>query len=738
MFEWLFKYPLDAYRTGELGYAFAGSLSWLVAAFVIAAAILGALLVRRNSLPPGRRLAVLVLQLAVTAGALWLVAQPELIDEQPVAGSNAIALVLDDSASMAVADNNAPRLATATAWLDAVAAELGETYVIERLTLSDIATDRADYVDVTATHAESPLAGALAGLAERRRTDPLAAIVVASDGLATGTEQEAALDALSAAAIPVFARRTGRDVIPEDLALTAVTVPGEVVPGARFDAVLTIRHDSAGVAGLRVLANDDTLLAKQDIELPASRLTTEVRVPLTLADGGFHTLSFELTRAGGEPFTANNKAYRVVAAPDRQFRVLYFEGEPRWEYKFLRRALTDDDIRLTSLLRVSPNKFYRQGLADPAELEAGFPTAAGELFAYDAVILGSVEAAALSAAQQTLLRDFVSVRGGSLMLIAGPNGLGNGGWGESALSLALPAQLPAFGTDTFVRDHAVVTPTLYGRAVATLTLADDSARGWDDLPAVADYQTLGPLRPAAETWLTVRTANGQEPLLVTQPYGRGRSYLFGTGGTWRWQMQLPVEDERHERFWRQLIRTMVAAAPQRETTRVVADGEQLAIEAEFFDDTWQPRTALSVSASLDGEQENSSATVDLAPVADRPGAYRATIERPDVGVHYIETTARQGGAVTGFARTALAGASVRPELRRIRASDAALAAIARASGGALLTDPTPAALASALLRDSAGITELTRRPIWDAPFMLLALLALKSLEWLVRRRWGQI
>ncbi len=94
----------------------------------------------------------------------------------------------------------------------------------------------------------------------------------------------------------------------------------------------------------------------------------------------------------------------------RRRAVLYVEGEPRWEYKFIRRAVESDRaLRLASAVRATPNRYYRQGLTSGAELEEGFPTSAAELFKYDAIILGSLEAAALSTEQNQWLKEFVSI-----------------------------------------------------------------------------------------------------------------------------------------------------------------------------------------------------------------------------------------------------------------------------------------------------------------------------------------
>ena len=124
-------------------------------------------------------------------------------------------------------------------------------------------------------------------------------------------------------------------------------------------------------------------------------------------------------------------------------RVLYIEGEPRWEYKFIRRAEEDDRIvQLVSMLRTTENKIYRQGIQDPKELAEGFPTRAENLFAYQALVIGSVEATYFTPAQRELIREFVDRRGGGLLLLGGRFSLADGGWGVSNLADLLPVVLP--------------------------------------------------------------------------------------------------------------------------------------------------------------------------------------------------------------------------------------------------------------------------------------------------------
>ena len=158
--------------------------------------------------------------------------------------------------------------------------------------------------------------------------------------------------------------------------------------------------------------------------------------------------------------------------PDKR-RILYVEGEPRWEYKFIRRAEDDDRIvQVASMLRTTENKIYRQGIDDPKELADGFPTSAEDLFAYQGLIIGSVEASYFTPAQQDLIRQFVDRRGGGLLLLGGRFALADGGWAGSNLADLLPVVLPN-GKNTFHRDPATVELTPAGADSIITRLVDD-------------------------------------------------------------------------------------------------------------------------------------------------------------------------------------------------------------------------------------------------------------------------
>ena len=254
-------------------------------------------------------------------------------------------------------------------------------------------------------------------------------------------------------------------------------------------------------------------------------------------------------------------------------RILYIEGEPRWEYKFIRQAEEDDRmVQISSMVRTSENKIYRQGIGDPQEIVNGFPSRPEDLFGYQGLIIGSVEAGYFTATQQQLIHDFVDRRGGGLLLLGGQFSLADGAWSSSKLVDLFPTTLPT-RTGTFEREKdpkSGVTHTTAELAPAGVDsiitrLVDDPAANaskWKSLPYLMDYEDPGTPKPGAAVLANMNTADGKKlPLLITENFGRGRTGIMATGGSWRWQMSSPLGDTAHDLFWQQLLRWVVSETP---------------------------------------------------------------------------------------------------------------------------------------------------------------------------------
>ena len=766
MFEWLFKYPSSIWREASLG--FENSLPlWVLAVTFCIALVFLVLSLRRQPLVFARRSALFMLQASVAAILLTMVWRPALQVEVAEQGENTVAWVVDVSQSMQIED--VPRSRTSTE--DLQSRFSAAQAIVRELALDETAEfDAALYsqgeslqpqnsleqLSESESSATTDLAGGLDALLGTVGENALAAVVLMSDG----SDNAGTIDAqwwqrLSAAGVPVHTVGMGRLRSPADIQLSDVVMPDEAAPDVQLTASLSVAHAAGGSARIRVLAGRE-LIAAQDIDLPEDATQSIHEVSLPSGVEGIRRLRFEVVRNDDveDPFPANNIQPRILRVADAPKRILYVEGEPRWEYKFLRRAMEGyPGIEIVSLLRTSPNKFYRQGVRDASELADGFPVSREELFAYDAIIIGSLEAAELNTAQQLALRDFVSVRGGSLMMLAGRHGLADGGWGRSVVAAALPVILDArLAADTFRRERTQAYPTISGFRTPWLALANslqDNQIAWQGLPALADVQTLGPVKPGAIVLLQhaeAEVSNGRtEPLLVTQRYGKGQSVVLGSSGTWRWQMSLDSSDQRHERFWQQLAAMLVDGVVPRislaSSEPVYRDisAAQIMLNAYTADYEALQQATLPVQVTL---PDGTVSAVELQADSRSPGAYVGSVEMPLDGPYTVN------------AMTPLGGESPQSELVAtehwwVRESGTAesfdnglqedfLRRVAEATGGSYVAQSDAGTLVDVLAQKNAALKREVNLPLWNMPILFLGLLLAKGVEWLLRLRWKRL
>jgi uncharacterized membrane protein len=468
-------------------------------------------------------------------------------------------------------------------------------------------------------------------------------------------------------------------------------------------------------------------------------------IDVDVGEAGIRDLRFTLDAGAGETNVVNNTQRRPMEVPQRRRHILYIEGEPRWEYKFIRRAIDEEGpLRLASLLRTTPNKFYRQGVESAEELADGFPTDEQTLFAYDAILIGSFEAAALTLEQQAMLVEFVSRRGGSLLMLGGRRGLADGGWGLTALAEVLPASLPEVDAASFMRQPAKAMLTPVGRRSLLTRLAADDAENlarWEELPELADFQYLEGLKPGAEVLLEADIEGTAWPLLVHQRYGQGNSYILATGGTWRWQMQLPHEDQRHETFWRQLLQALAAAAPEHimlTTDRVFyADTSNVTLRADVRDKDFRPAEGASVRVTVD-TGTGAATALTMEPAPGQPGRYEVDVDAALPGIYRFEATAELDGELLGSSRLAVRREDGVAEHFRAQQNRPLLERLAGATGGRYFALADAGSIPEAVQFSDAGVVERRVLDLWNMPVNFLLLLLLKAGEWLLRLRWGRL
>jgi hypothetical protein len=761
MFQFLFKYPLPVFTKGSFVLLSAWP-AWLLPVLIAAAAGGLALLIRWQvgsaapTMRGWRAWVIWGMQSATVALLLFLLWQPAITIGELNSQQNIIAVVIDDSHSMAVTDvDGCAREASVLGALDGgVLAALAQRFQTRLYRLDSDLKRVQDTNGIAPSGAATHIDGGLKQLVAETSDLPVGAIVLLSDGGqnsagvgGSGISPDT-LQALRNRRLPVHTVGFGREELAHDVEIEDVSVAEKVVANTRVAATVTLTQ--RGYAGekamLRVRDGEKTLAVHEVTFGPGGRVQTE---PLFFPAGaaGAKSISFTVDPLSGEENLANNAVNRPLLVSEAKKKILYIEGEPRWEFKFIRRAEEDDpSVQVVSMLRTSENKIYRQGISDPSELADGFPVRPEDLFGYAGIIIGSVDVTYFTPLQQELLREYVDRRGGGILFLGGRASLSDGGWGVSSLNELLPTFLPA-GKNNFHRNSATVELTAAGVDSPITRLLDDpqkNADRWKKLAYLADYEDAGSPKPGATVLASMNAGRRKMPLLVTQSYGHGRTAVMATGGTWRWQMSEALGDPSHDLFWHQLLRWLVNETPgpvvASMPARILMDQGHVQLTAQVHDRQFQPSVTAHVTAHVVGP-EGVNAFLDLTPQQDAPGTYRAewTAEKP--GSYLAEITAESasgqtqefGRDVVTFAREDGIAENFHTEQNR-----PLLEQLASQTGGRYWKPSELKSLPRDISYSEAGISVRNTKELWDMPIVFMLLVGLPSAEWLLRRKWGVV
>jgi uncharacterized membrane protein len=744
VFELFFKYSPWAYRAGELSFASSWPLWLLITLGVAGALLIGVSLLRRRHLSGGRRALLGVLQAAMLAVILVMLWRPVLLVERVKDRENVVAVVMDASASMAHGEGAESRLQQSVRALQAGPLDaFRKSFGVRLFSFASEAQSLKQLTDVPPPGTQTRIGDALYSVMQTGATTPLSGIVVITDGAENGGSlSEERLTELASFGVPVHTVGVGPEKNTNDLELDAVSLAPSAAPGEVLNAEVSIRHDSKGKTRLRVY-DGEQLLAANDVQLSADAGVTTHTIAIPAGEPGVRDLRFTLDPLPDERNTINNTRTQVIDVAPRKRSILYIEGEPRWEYKFIRRAAeTDPSLRIASLVRATPNRYYRQGIDSPDELVKGFPQRVEELFAFDAVVIGSFEASALSAEQHQMLKDFVDRRGGGLLMLAGRDGLSDGGWQRVPVAQTFPARLPEGSGKTFTLTPGKPRLTVYGTESPITRLDDDpvkSVKAWNEMPAFGDLQALGQLKPGAMVLLdAVVAGNRSQPLLAWQHYGRGATYLLGTASTWRWKMRLPHEDQRHYTFWRQLLHAVAADAPPRMSLttmrKVYDDDRKVLVNAELHDEKFEPINDAAVDLTMTSD-DGVTAIQHMVPSGQGDGRYTATMQANPAGLYRLTMQAKKGAKDVDTLQTHFRRNDGIVEHFGTQQNRPLLERIADSTGGRYWRLDQLDDIPDAMRYSKAGIVERQTLDLWNLPALFLLLLALKAAEWLLRLRW---
>jgi uncharacterized membrane protein len=756
LFEFLLKYPTFVFEQAD--FAFAASRSTMAVAVIVALAAVGALFTYRGIATGGslrERAALAALRIAAVALLVFCLFRPSLILKAAVPQQNFLGILIDDSRSMTIADKDGqPRTQFVQQQLGGpespLLEALSQRFVLRFFRFSSSADRLVGPTDLKYEGTSTRLGQALERARDELAGLPLAGLVLVTDGADTS---EGAIDgplaSLKARSIPVFPVGVGQDHFARDIQISRVETPRTTLKGTSLSVNVVISQTGFGGQTVPLQVEDEgRIVSSQQITLPPDGESATFRVTFTASDAGARLFRFRVPPQDGEQVTQNNTRDALVEVADQKEKVLYMEGEPRYEVKFIRRAVEDDkNLQVVILQRTAEDKYLRLDVASPDELVGGFPKTREELFAYRAIILGSVEAASFSPDQLRMLADFVGKRGGGLLMIGGRRSFEEGGWAGTPVAEVLPVELEGGGGRGKDPEAVFVSvrPTRAGATFPVTQLADSekaSNARWNDLPRLSTVNPVRLAKPGATVLLTGEDDRRQDHIVLAyQRYGRGKALVFPIQDSFIWKMDatIPVTDMTHATFWRRLVRWLVDDVPDPVaiTTRVdrVEPGEEIKLTAEVVDPAFVEVNDAQVLAKVTAPS-GKTVEVPMQWIVTRDGEYRASFVPDERGTYSVTGTATRGPQNLGSSAMHTRASAGDGEYFDAAMRSSLLRRIAEETGGRFFTPSDASRLPEAISYSGRGVTVVEQRDLWDMPVILLLLLGLIAAEWGLRRKRG--
>jgi hypothetical protein len=581
----------------------------------------------------------------------------------------------------------------------------------------------------------------------QERISNLRGIVLASDGdWNEGQPPVQAAARLRVKGVPILAVPAGSRTRLPDVELLSLDLPTFGVTGKSVRIPFTIDSSLPReyVTTVTLKTSDGDSVARDVRIAPMSR-TSDWLVWRPKAAGDF-ALTLSIPKHGDEISPENNALSAPIAIREEKLRVLLVESYPRWEYRYLRNALSrDPGVELSCLL-------FHPGLSKPGggnkDYIKTFPAGLDELSKFDVVFLGDVGAdeGQLTVEQCRLIKGIVEHQASGLVFMPGMYGR-QATLLETELEDLCPVVMDSSqpgGWGSRTPNHFELTET--GRRSLLTKLADtedENAQLWEGLPGFQWYAPVLRAKAGSEVLCVHKDVSndyGRMPLLVTRTFGAGKVLFMGTDGAWRWRKG--VEDKYHYRFWGQVVRWM---AYQRNMAKgelmrfyYVPDqpkrNQVLALHANVMDKGGEPLHQGDVTARITAPSGKAE-LVHLTTAGDEWGEFTGRFQAEEPGSHKVTLFCKQTGAsldTTFFVQGVAAerpGRPARPEV---------LEELARVTGGKVI-DPGKIDQVVQSLADLPEPPPSVRRiPLWAHPVLGAALIGLLGVFWVGRKVIGLI
>jgi uncharacterized membrane protein len=749
---------------------------------------------RREGRSKPVRVTLGVVRALLLAFVIALLNRPVLTLGQSRVEPSVVALLIDDSVSMRVRDAALTENADPQARLDAVVnvltaddqkllKELSKTHSLRLYRFDSTATPLVNAPSTQPTDGKpqqpevqfaqllekleptgqnTQVSKSIRAVLDDLQGQRLAGIVVFSDGRDTpATPLAATLAALKDTTAKIYPVAVGSDRDPTNLAVQSISAQDSAFMGDIVNVRATVRG-SGFPAGHNVtvqlkdkktgaqVTGPDGKPAEATVAVTGDA-PVEAELQIKPEEVGTLDLIVEAKKEPGEIDEEDNSRTVQIAVLDAKISVLYVDGYPRWEYRYLKNEMIRDPTVEISCLLTSADPTFRQEGDKPI---TRFPESIEELMAYDVVVFGDVDPRQFSDAQLQLVNEFVASKGGGFGMIAGPQ-FSPLAYRNTPIEPILPVnvqRVPPPGTDTasITQGFRPVLTKDGANSSIFRFFADRAANEKfikEDIQAIFWYCKGVTAKPGVgEVYATHPTDVGPDgrkaPILVLGRFGAGRTLFSAIDDSWRWRFY--TGESIFDTYWVQQLRYLARSKKlgQRRLTLTALRpsfelGEQVRVVMRVLDPQLLQQLPEQVRVDVHDaggqlirqeplvRQEGTSDQYALSFTADRVGKF--TLKLPPIagGVDAMELPID----VT-VPRLEL----VEPQVDRV-----ALARLAQETKGRQVSLAQAAAELPRLIPSAEKKIPIeTSQPLWDAPLAMVLFVLLITAEWLLRKVYGML
>ncbi|MCG3181392.1 MAG: hypothetical protein BIFFINMI_03780 [Phycisphaerae bacterium] len=649
------------------------------------------------------------------------------------------------------------------------------------LPAADEAVAKIDQLKLDAGGLATDLARSAYNVLQDLRGRRLAGLIIIGDGRNTGETDLGAVLELARkfrTPVPIYTFRVGSEEPPRDLAVSAalaapvvfandqVAVEATVIQHGYQEEQKVQVHLVDAATGADLAPPEEVTVGRPiqsgdgDASGPPQR-ESEVKAELRFRPQlpGDYQLAIRVAPEAGDINPDNNQSIVHLEVKDAKVRVLYIDGYPRWEYRYLMHSLKNERSIIVSALLLSADENFAQEGNEPIT-RLPVDMAEWKERAWDVIIFGDVNPLDLTYQQMVDMEKLVREQSVGFAVIAGdcwtPNAYAN-----TPLARLMPVEIDAGSaaetTATPNRPYKLRL-TYEGKHSPILRFEErpeDNEKTIDNFPELYWYYRIKRLKPGAEVLAEHPTDkygrdNQPVPLLVTGQWGYGSTYFSAIDATWRWRWHTGVG--WFDTYWVQVVRQLSRnKLLQRDRRFILRTGrpeydlnEEVKVVLEVLDKTLAPQLPDKLEIEVTDRNNHQAAGLVLKRVDKNSMQYTGVYQPPAAGNWAFSLTAstiatnfgRAGRDDMSVPRVQISVQMASKETQDRRIDPDSLERLSAMTNGRSGTLADLDRLVTQMPNMGRPIEDNRSVPLWDTRLSLILFALLITAEWILRKRFN--